>query len=259
MKHFSSSDKHIITFYESEKGTLQKFNKQTSKFVYYHVFELADNSELFDYIKATNKGFGEKYARILFLQIINAVQTCHERGIIHKDIKTENVLLTIDYQCKLSDFGLSIEAKRKQAMFANAGTDGYFPPEVHNNKYCDSMHYDLFALGITLFIIVCGFKPFTAAKRLDPLYKRIWKGNYDLYWAELPTQMEFSDLFKQLINQMLALNPDDRLTIEGIKASKWVNDSEITQEDRLMLRKEFESRKPLVDEYRKYKHSKKPK
>ena len=254
MKYFTKNDSNIITFFESGKGVLIKNSKKPQKTVFYHVFELAENYELFDYIKI--KGFGEKYGRILFRQIISAIQTCHERGIIHRDVKTENILLNGDYQCKLADFGLSVDQKTKNYLFGFSGTDGFLPPEILSNKQYDLFQCDLFALGICLFIIVCGFKPFCSAKRLDPLYRRIWKGRYDLYWNELPNKVEFSESFKDLINKMFALNPEERLSLESIKNSYWLNEIEITKEDNLMLKKEFESRKSLVEEYRRTKHIK---
>ena len=257
MKNFNRNDTNIITFYESGKGMLIKSNKKPQKFVFYHVFELAENFELFDYLKV--RGFGEKFGRILFKQILSAVETCHQRGIVHKDIKTENILLTLDYQCKLAEFGLSVEVTSKRPQWTITGTDGYFPPEIHSNKNYDLIQCDLFALGICLFIIVCGFKPFYAAKRLDPLYRRIWKGNYELYWKDLPNKIELSTSFKEMINRMFALNPSDRLTIEDIKQCKWMNECIITEDDKFLLNKEFESRKSLVEEYRKTKHFKEKK
>lgn len=257
MKNFTKKDLNIITFYETAKGTIYKFQKKKAHNVLYHVLELAENNKLFDYIKAANQGFGEKYGKILFYQILSAVQICHERGVIHKDIKTENILLSKDYQCKLADFGLSIQKNHKvSSTFAEYGTDGYFPPEVYSNKSFDLFQLDIFALGVCLFIIVCGFRPFIAAKRLDPDYKRIWRGNYDLYWTNLPNKISVSESFKELINKMFSLEPSDRLSIEEIKKSKWLSSlTEITVEDVNMLQKEFEMRKTLVEEFRKIKHS----
>ena len=62
-----------------------------------------------------------------------------------------------------------------------------------------------------------------------------------------------------MINRMFALNPSDRLTIEDIKQCKWMNECIITEDDKFLLNKEFESRKSLVEEYRKTKHFKEKK
>lgn len=258
MKYFSRNDYNnfnIIMYYETGKGQLYKSQKKTSKNVLYHVFELAENFELFDYIHV--KGFGEKFGRILFSQILNAVQICHERGIVHKDIKTENILLNSDYQCKLADFGLSMEKKHKAPLFSLSGTDGYFPPEALMNKPYDLIQCDIFALGVCLFIIVCGTKPFCSAQRLDAHYRQIWRGKPDLYWKDLPCKIELTPSFKQLIIRMFSVNPEDRPTLEEIRKSKWMTESEITNEDKILLRKEFELRRGSVEEYRKVKHSKK--
>ena len=248
---------HIIKYFETGKDTLVKKKTTKNRSVYYHVFEYAENNILFNYINTKEKkGFGEKYGRILFNQILIALEQCHKNGIAHKDLKPENLLLSSDYQIKLSDFGFATETNNslnKFSKFSTFGTNGFFPPEVYssgNLKSIDPIQCDFFALGVTLFVIVCGYKPFGAAKRSDNHYKKIMRKNYEKYWNELPFKtIELSKEFKDFIMKFFSANIKERfISFEEIRSAQWMNESDWTNtNDRNMLKAEFEMRKKKID------------
>ncbi|MCQ2817159.1 MAG: protein kinase [archaeon] len=230
---------YIIKVYESGKALLTKKKKDNTRTAAYHVLEYLENGVLFNYIhlkQGVSKGFGEKLGRVIFHQLILAVEVCHKNYIAHKDIKIENILLSSDFQIKLADFGFATEEchcncdNSNKAKFTFFGTDGYFPPEVYTSngsKYIDSFQCDIFALGVFLFYIVFGFKPFIAAKRNDNNYKKIIRRNYEGFWAEWQSKTgEVSRDFKELFNKLVAANKEERYqTVEEIKFDKWMINS----------------------------------
>lgn len=95
------------------------------------VMEYAGNT-LLSYVLERG-GFGEDEARTFFEQILSAVLYCHERNIIHRDIKHQNLLLDSEYKIKLIDFGLSNFMEKGKLRSTFCGTPAYASPEMVNN------------------------------------------------------------------------------------------------------------------------------
>jgi serine/threonine protein kinase len=95
------------------------------------IMEYADGGELIQYIEE-NKGLHEVEARMLFKQMISAISTCHEQGIIHRDLKLENVLFESKARSKIKivDFGIAGRCKGSNIEKTDAGTLRYMAPEV---------------------------------------------------------------------------------------------------------------------------------
>jgi serine/threonine protein kinase len=99
------------------------------------VTELCSGGELFDYL-AEKTRFDEYEARTLFGQLCLAVAYCHDQGVVHRDLKLENVLLDDHCNVKLSDFGFTREYDRGSLLETYCGTAGYASPEmISGQKY----------------------------------------------------------------------------------------------------------------------------
>ena len=259
-KKLPNNSPYIIKYYDSGKDILIKSKDQKSYQVLYHIFEYSENGKLSNYINLDNnlRGFGEIIGKIIFKQILNSIEIIHKNGISHQDIKLENILVSSNYQMKLIDFGFAIEIfpnTKKEIRFSQYGTNGYFPPEVYINREVDPIKSDIFALGVTLFIIVLGFKPFNTAKRTDNLYRKIWRKNYDSYWNDLPIKsFEVSKNFKELINKFFALNINDRIkNIEEIRNDKWMIEGKIDiEKERELLIFEMEKRRQKMEDTKEF-------
>ena len=105
--------------------------------------------------------FEEERSKFYAAEIILGLEHIHEKDIIYRDLKLENVLLDEKGHCKLSDFGLSI--KTKKPIRGYAGTPGYTAPEVVENKYYNKAA-DYFSLGVLIYRLISGKKPFEANK-----------------------------------------------------------------------------------------------
>jgi serine/threonine protein kinase len=246
---------NIIKYIDSGKEILVKKKNQKSTQVLYHIFEYIDHGILYNYIDIEKnlKGFGEIIGRIIFKQILNAVEICHKNGVAHQDIKLENIIVSSNYNFKLIDFGFSIDIfqNNHELRFSKYGTSGYFPPEIYLNKDIDPIKSDIFALGVTLFIIICGYKPFNNAKRTDNYYKKIYRKNYDSYWNEFPFNTnDLSKSFKDMIIRFFNANISERIkSIEEIKNEKWMQECKMDYEkEREILKIEMEKRKKKLDD-----------
>lgn len=98
----------------------------------------------------------------------------HNKGVCHRDIKLENLLLDINFNLQVTDFGFSTYLNPEGKLFDCKGTPGYMAPELFLNKGYDGTKTDVFALGIVLFALLLGRPPFHIADpNNDEFYSRI--------------------------------------------------------------------------------------
>lgn len=138
----------------------------------------------------------------IFKQLLSAVAYCHSKGITHRDLKLENVLLTPSGEIKLIDFGFSTFVKTKQTTFC--GTPTYMAPEIIAKKEYEGPPTDMWALGIILFALLSGYFPFQAP-RSQELYKRIEKGLFSI-----PSHI--SKQFQRTLGRLICIDPTKRRT-----------------------------------------------
>ena len=93
--------------------------------------EYAGGGGVLKYVEEKEK-LGEVEARRIFVQIVNAMSYCHQRGIVHRDLKLENVLFksTGDHTIKVVDFGIAGVCAGAKKDKVDAGSIAYMPPEV---------------------------------------------------------------------------------------------------------------------------------
>lgn len=136
------------------------------------VLGYAENGELFDFISAPSKPFSEQLARTYFVQLVNAIDYCHERGIVHRDLKLENLLLDHKFNLKIADWGFSTKVKRGEKLDRILGTETYMAPEMLKRERYYGEQVDVFACGVILFCMIAGFPPYyKKANKIDPYYK----------------------------------------------------------------------------------------
>uniref|UniRef100_A0A8C7H0F4 calcium/calmodulin-dependent protein kinase n=1 Tax=Oncorhynchus kisutch TaxID=8019 RepID=A0A8C7H0F4_ONCKI len=187
---------------------------------HYLVFDLVTGGELFEDIVA-REYYSEADASQCINQILESVQHIHQHDIVHRDLKPENLLLASKMKgaaVKLADFGLAIEVQGdQQAWFGFAGTPGYLSPEVLR-KDAYGKPVDIWACGVILYILLVGYPPFWDEDQ-HKLYQQIKAGAYDFPSPEWDTVTPEA---KNLINQMLTINPSKRITADQALKHPWI-------------------------------------
>ncbi len=179
---------------------------------YFLIKDYCSKGELFDYI--VNKiRLNEEETSFFFYQIINAIEYIHSKGIVHRDLKPENLLLCEKNKLKIIDFGLSNYYNKNNLLITPCGSPCYAAPEMVSGKKYNGFKTDIWAIGITLFAMLCGYLPFEDTDN-DMLFKKI-----------LDCKIEFPDylshLSKDIINKILNVQPEKRYCINDIKCHQF--------------------------------------
>uniref|UniRef100_A0A8C9W3Y6 non-specific serine/threonine protein kinase n=1 Tax=Scleropages formosus TaxID=113540 RepID=A0A8C9W3Y6_SCLFO len=180
----------------------------------YLVMEYASGGEVFDYLVAHGR-MKEKEARAKFRQIVSAVQYCHQKRIVHRDLKAENLLLDADMNIKIADFGFSNEFTVGNKLDTFCGSPPYAAPELFQGKKYDGPEVDVWSLGVILYTLVSGSLPFDG-QNLKELRERVLRGKY-----RIPFYM--STDCENLLKKLLVLNPVKRGSLEQVMKDHWMN------------------------------------
>ncbi|ESN95435.1 hypothetical protein HELRODRAFT_86903 [Helobdella robusta] len=186
---------------------------ETDRYLYL-VMEYASGGELFDYL-TSNGRLKEKEARMKFRQILSAVHYFHQKNIVHRDLKAENLLLDKDYNVKIADFGFSNEFCPGSKLDTFCGSPPYAAPELFLGKKYIGPEVDVWSLGVILYTLTTGALPFDGSN-LKELREKIVKGKFKVPFF-ISTECE------SLLRKFLVTNPLKRISLEVAMKDKWVN------------------------------------
>eukprot|EP01134_Creolimax_fragrantissima_P005806 CFRG5806T1 len=184
-----------------------------SKEILYLVMEYAAGGEVFDHLVANGR-MKETEARLKFHQIIAAVKYCHDRRVVHRDLKAENLLLDGNFNIKIADFGFSNYFRPGSHLRTWCGSPPYAAPELFEGREYSGPGVDIWSLGVVLYVLVCGALPFDGST-LQELRMRILDGVFKIPFY-LSTECE------NLIKSMLVRDPTKRITLNGILSHEWM-------------------------------------
>lgn len=183
-KRFSEKSNYIERFYKEGKlaaklnhnNIVQAIDVGESGGLYYFVMEYVEGKTLYDDL-AKGKIFTEDEALDLIIQLCDALQHAHEQGMVHRDVKPKNIMITPDGVVKLADMGLAretsdIEAAKNEQGKA-FGTPYYIAPEQVRGEVDIDGRADLYAVGATLYHMLTGRVPFQAKTPTEVMRKHL--------------------------------------------------------------------------------------
>mmetsp|Transcript_34634 Transcript_34634/g.69966 ORF Transcript_34634/g.69966 Transcript_34634/m.69966 type:complete len:781 (-) Transcript_34634:3058-5400(-) len=186
---------------------------------FYLVMELLNGGDVFDRIVEKNH-YTELDARNLARELLSAVAYMHDRGVAHRDLKPQNLLLVSkddDADIKVADFGFAKRVHVPNSLMTRCGTPTYVAPEVLKNHPHDMM-VDMWSVGIIIYVLLVGYPPFMEENQRQ-LFRKIRMGEYEFYredWEDISAPA------KDLISKLLVVDPNRRITANAALQHEWI-------------------------------------
>lgn len=182
----------------------------------YLILEYAAKGELYKELQRCGR-FDEKRTATYIASLAKALSYCHSKHVIHRDIKPENLLLGLNGELKIADFGWSVHAPNSRRKTL-CGTLDYLPPEMVEGSLHDD-RVDIWSLGVLAYEFLYGQPPFEAAGHSET-YKRILK--VDL---KFPPSPQVSSGAQDLIRKLLVRTPSGRLPLSMLLQHPWIQEN----------------------------------
>ncbi|ETW07497.1 CAMKK protein kinase [Aphanomyces invadans] len=148
--------------------------------------------------------------------IVQGVKYLHSRGVCHRDIKPDNILLNADNRCHLSDFGCAQCFLPTDRITNTLGTFQFFAPECCSGDPFDPFLVDAWAIGVTLFTFLFGVLPFDAPTPKD-LFDSLLENP-----VQMPSSTSFSSLCLNFLQLSLQKDPSQRMTVLSMELHPWL-------------------------------------
>ena len=200
-------------------GTVLKPSGRKIENLVYLLLEYVTGGLLFD-VCQTIGGMGENGGRYFLNQMLDVLTYMHGKGVVHRDLKLENILVDDNMNLKVADFGFATFRKIDH-LKSYRGTMTYMAPEIKEGKTYDGKQIDMFSTAVILFIIVQGIFPFKEAKKDEYFYNLIINNELETYWKKTGGQ-NLSSEFKDLIIKMFSYDGSKRPSIEQIRNHPWM-------------------------------------
>ena len=160
-------------------------------------------------IFADQKKFDEAFVKFYISQIVMGLGKLHEEGIMHRDLKLENIMMCKDGYLKLIDFGLAKAVLPNELISSYVGTSEYMAPELRMRNIIYDKTVDWWAVGVLAYEMAYGATPFFNRNRTK-LNQNITDVKY-----RFPSRIVTSDDFKDFISKLLVKEPSQRLGAHG--------------------------------------------
>ncbi|KAJ4860061.1 protein kinase domain-containing protein [Trichoderma breve] len=188
---------------------------------YYIVTQNTNGGSLFDRVIDLIK-FREREATVIVLQVLSAVAYLHSNSIIHRDIKTENIVYAskaFDSRVILTGFGVSaIQSSADEVFYDFVGSFGYAAPEVVR-KAGHGRSADIWSIGVVTYVLLCGYTPFRSTNIQDFLEESTQEDLvfHEKFWKDIGQDA------KDFISSLMNLVPEKRPTCQNALAHSWID------------------------------------
>lgn len=217
----------------NHKNVVKLYDYYEEEQIMYVVMEYVGGGELFDRVVKNDPPFSENDVRRIIKTLADALHHCKQHGIIHRDIKPQNLLLTAEEfggELKLADFNLSIQLDPESIEFnvvqTMCGTPNYVAPEVLSGKPYD-FKCDIWSLGVICFVVLSGgCLPFFVEEDGEigkqKLLRKVRKGKWGFYPRDAWESV--SDDAKDFLRKVMERHPEKRIDYQGIMEHPWIAD-----------------------------------
>ena len=179
-------------------------------FVYYVMERFVDCADMFEVVE--HCPLDEKEARKFFRQIVKATMNCHGAGVLHNDLKIENVLVDLQTgRIKLIDFG-DATLLRSGEYTESLGTELTAPPEWFTTRKYEAIPMTVWTLGVMLYSMVYDEYPF--------------QNRAETCGGKLQFEEKVSSNLQHLLKSMLSVDPEKRPKLEGILQHPWLTEDD---------------------------------
>eukprot|EP01130_Rhizamoeba_saxonica_P012258 TRINITY_DN5147_c0_g1_i1.p1 TRINITY_DN5147_c0_g1~~TRINITY_DN5147_c0_g1_i1.p1 ORF type:complete len:369 (-),score=58.16 TRINITY_DN5147_c0_g1_i1:20-1126(-) len=194
-----------------------------SKNKYYLVIEYMSGGNLENMLKSADGTLPIKQCRSIFKRLVLGLKYIHSMGIVHRDINPKNIMMTVEGEPHISDFGVAFNRNGDEGLVGE-GAPAFQAPELIRNIGLTDVDYrenddifqiDVWSLGIVLYILLFGKFPFKGMPNIVELFDNISNGEYII-----PQTVD-----KKLANFIASLfrvDPAERITLKGIKKHEWM-------------------------------------
>ena len=192
---------------------------------YFIVLEYMQGKDLFDYIAKRNYSLPEERAKVVIFQVLQGVRYLHRFGIVHRDLKLENIMMSNSTDRavpKIVDFGLSKIIGPNETATEPFGTLGYVAPEVLK-KQPYSFSCDMWSIGCILYALISGSLPFDHNNQKELMRMTM----EDSLKFDLPTWDNISSQCKNLITDLLKKSSSQRIRIEEAMLHPWFDSARV--------------------------------
>lgn len=216
--------------FQENKEAIQRFQREAmsaSQLLHHNIVEVYDVDEeegqqyiVMEYVKGTDlKKFIRDNAPIslelvvsIMSQILSAIELAHKNGIIHRDIKPQNILITEDKQVKITDFGIAIALSDTSITQTNTllGSVHYLSPEQARGANA-TMKSDIYALGVVLYELITGSVPFDGESAVSIALKHFQEA-----FPRIKAQLDYvPQSLENVVMKATAKNANDRYSTVG--------------------------------------------
>ncbi|XP_050215992.1 phosphoenolpyruvate carboxylase kinase 1-like [Mercurialis annua] len=214
------SEPKLLRLLSPHPHIIQIYNIYEDENHLHMVIDLCSNQDLHSLIISSGGFLSENDARVLFIQLMRAVCHCHKYGVVHRDLKPDNILLDSRNFVKLADFGSAevvMEGDYGISLSGIVGTPYYVAPEVLSGRdYGEKV--DVWSAGVVLYIMLAGFAPFYGETAVE-IFNAVLRGN-----LRFPVRSfnGVSPAVKDLLRRMLCKDVSKRLSAEQVLRHPWV-------------------------------------
>ena len=227
-KDIDNLEKEIDIISSLDHPNIARFYETFHDERYFHIVtELCRGKELSKLLKQNGGKLNERKCRIIIMKILHAINYCHSHGIVHCDLKPDNIIFESPNEeeenedilnlldLKLLDFGLSSRIKKNEKLNNTVGTAYFIAPETIKGEYDEKC--DMWSIGVILYYILSGKFPFTG------------HSNFEIFEKIQKSEPVFKNLFKDIsqnaidfIKKCLVKNPSERLSAKECLSHPWL-------------------------------------